>query len=647
MSFVVLICAGLVGISPPVSAADRATYEAARAQAGSDAGMHVKLALWCETHGMNAERAKHLAQAVLADPKNAAARGLLGLIAYRGQWLTPEKISEAQQEDETLTAKLAAYNARRAELQKVLDRDQGAPIERRKAARAHEQLGIWCQQQGLQAEATAHFTTAVQLNPYNDATWKRLGYVKRGGLWLSRVQAATEEKEARANRIFVRHWEPLLKKWKGWLGDNSRKAAALENFAQIVDPRAVPSIVATLGSGTPDHQLIAVETLARIDGPAASKELARLAVLGGSAAVRAAATEALKGRVLRDFGSMLVETIRSPIRYEIQPVQGPGSQGALMVETTRFRMLRTYDAPPAFQLARSFRGYVGYAPDGMPVVAAGAELDRLRLQNAELQAVNLERIKARTLDLLAAANLKAMATQQLIADDVTAIEAFNAESAALNQRVIPVLQSVAAAPDLKNDENAWNTWWYDRLGYRFEPPQQVPVFENRIPYSAGPTMTTCFAAGTPVRTVSGPRPIETIQVGDHVLAQDVTTGRLGFEPVLVVHHNPPGKTLRIALEGGESLVASVYHRFWLAGLGWVTARELKPGDRLRTLGGLVRVTSIETGTEQPVYNLTVASSWSFFVGQTGALVHDNTLPDARLEPFDAVPRIKPAQTPVE
>jgi len=647
MLFVVLICAGLLADSPAISSPDRTTYEAASAQARRDPGAHVKLALWCEAHGMNAERIKHLALAVLIDPKNAAAHGLLGLVAYRSQWLPPEKVGEKQQSDEVLTAKLAAYNARRGELAASLDRGKRGSVDLPKGARAHEGLGIWCRQQGLQAEAIAHFTTAVQLNPYHETTWRRLGYVKHSGRWMSREQVAVEEKEARAQRLADRHWEPLFKKWKTWLGDKSRKTAAEDALAQVVDPRAVPSIHAVFGSGPPEQQLMAVEMLARIDGPAASKELARLAVFGGSGPVRPAATETLKGRVLRDFGSMLVEMIHAPVRYEAQPVQGPGSQGALAVETTRFRMVRTYDAPPAFLLGSTFRGYIGYAPDGMPVVAAGVDLDRLKRENSILQLADLERIKARTLDLLAAANLKAMATQKQLAADVNEIETFNAESAALNERIIPVLQAVAGAPDLKDDENAWHSWWFDQLGYRYDPPPQVAIVENSYPYLPGPTIYTCFGAGTLVRTVNGPCPIEDIQVGDHVLSQDVTTGRLGFEPVLIVHHNRPGKTLRIELDGGESLVSSVYHRFWLAGLGWAMARELKPGDRMRTLGGLVKVTSIEPGAEQPVYNLTVAQNWSFFVGQASALVHDNTLPDARLEPFDAVPKIKPAQAPAE
>ena len=46
---------------------------------------------------------------------------------------------------------------------------------------------------------------------------------------------------------------------------------------------------------------------------------------------------------------------------------------------------------------------------------------------------------------------------------------------------------------------------------------------------------------------------------------------------------------------------------------------------------------IVPGLLEPLYNLDVAESRSFFVGDHGALVHDNTLPASRTAPFDAEP----------
>src|SRR5690349_15624255 len=49
-----------IGPTEAGSKPDLATYEAARARAGQDADAQVKLALWCEAHGLSAERLKHL-----------------------------------------------------------------------------------------------------------------------------------------------------------------------------------------------------------------------------------------------------------------------------------------------------------------------------------------------------------------------------------------------------------------------------------------------------------------------------------------------------------------------------------------------------------------------------------------------------------
>src|SRR5258708_390559 len=67
---------------------DQEAYQEAKTRAGHDPDAQVQLALWCESHGMDAERAEHLALALMANPKSALAQGLLGLVSYHGQWLT-------------------------------------------------------------------------------------------------------------------------------------------------------------------------------------------------------------------------------------------------------------------------------------------------------------------------------------------------------------------------------------------------------------------------------------------------------------------------------------------------------------------------------------------------------------------------------
>ncbi len=644
MVHLILVAAGLIGLAPQEptlpSASDLKTYEAVRPKAGRDPAAHVKLALWCEAHGLSAERVRHLAKAIAIDPKQVTARGLLGLIDIGGRWLSPEQVGDRRKSDPVLLKKLEQYHARRAALEGSLQQPKRGATDPRKSSQAHEKLGVWCEEQGLKDEALAHFTMAVQLDPYHESAWKHLGYLKRRGRWMSRDQIAALEQEADAQRQADKHWEPLLRKWKGWLGEKARRAEAEELLATVVELAAVHSIKTVFASGPTDQQLVEVSMLGRIDSPAASKELARLAVFHDSEPVRRAAMAALKGHVLRDYVGSLIEMVQSPVTYRVKPAQGPGSTGVLSIDTPRFHLDRTYDVPPAFTLADTFRGYVGYDDNGMPIVAPGKELDRLKREAPQLQAVHIMRLEAATQVMLRTAAL--VAEQQLVAD-VSAIERFNSKCALVNQRILPVLQTAAGLPDGKEGKDALNVWWYDQLGYQYEPAPRVTLAQNVAPQYAGPRIYTCFAAGTLVHTPEGSRPIEQIHAGDLVLSQDVATGALDYQPAVVVHHNKPSKTLRITLTNDETLVSSVYHRFWRSGLGWTLARELKPGETLRVLGGQVKVASIEPGDVVPVYNLDVARKRSFFVGLAGVLVHDNTLPAARITPFDAPPTLNPPE----
>lgn len=165
-------------------------------------------------------------------------------------------------------------------------------------------------------------------------------------------------------------------------------------------------------------------------------------------------------------------------------------------------------------------------------------------------------------------------------------------------------------------------------------PQATPVIIDR-PLGVVARSHSCFAAGTAVRTVDGPRSIETLKAGDRVLTQNTTTGRMAFSPVLNPIHNPPNETLKIQFDGqSQSVVATGIHRFWKVGQGWAMARDLKPGDTLRAIGGVAKVSAIESDQKQPVFNLRVAEGESFFVGDLGILAHDNSLVNPTDKPFD-------------
>ena len=220
----------------------------------------------------------------------------------------------------------------------------------------------------------------------------------------------------------------------------------------------------------------------------------------------------------------------------------------------------------------------------------------------------------------------------------------------INDRVVPILKDISGL-DIGPKLAEWQKWYVNLIGYQlnqlqssdrptvvenvplaYQPPP-IPIGQSTAPLAV--QRYSCFGAGTLVRTLAGLEPIETLKVGDSVLTQSTRTGALAYKPILAVHHNPPSKTFRVTL-GEETIVSSAFHRFWKSGVGWVMARDLKQGDLIRTLDGPAAVSSIERGKVVLVYNLDVAEDGDFFVGHAGVLVHDNTLPDLREKPFDAL-----------
>lgn len=268
--------------------------------------------LWCEKHNLPVERRAALDRVVRLHPSNAAARGLLGQVLFKGRWVTPEAVSKELKEDQAHTAKFDEYNT----LRDRIDRD--TEIERRsvdnfersgfhakaalvklrldrRLAPEHLRLGEWCDKNGLKPEALAHFTAAVYLNPYDAAAWHHLGYVKHHGRWMNHEQIVAEERETLAQKHADRHWEPLLRKWARDLASRMQHAAAEVKLAEISDPRAVSTVTRLFASASPAYQAIAVRILGQIAAPAASQELAAMAVYSDDPSVRHAAALASKG----------------------------------------------------------------------------------------------------------------------------------------------------------------------------------------------------------------------------------------------------------------------------------------------------------------------------------------------------------------
>ncbi|QEH31914.1 hypothetical protein OJF2_03810 [Aquisphaera giovannonii] len=623
-------------------------------QAESEA--QVKMALDSESKGLDAERLAHLARAIALDPGNALAKGLMGLVEYQGHWKRPEAVGDTLREDAARAARVRDYLSKRA----------ATPMR----ADAQVKLAEWCEQNGLKEQAQAHYLAAVRLDPSRDAAWRRLGYRKQGGRWMKPEEAAAAKAEAEAQRKADREWRPRLDRIRDGLlaRDPARREKAEKDLATIHDPRAVPMILAVLAAGNERLQLAAVRALGQIEGAPASAVLADLAVFSPYPAVRDAAAQGVMLRDPREVIGRLVTLVRRPFRYKLAKGDGPGSVAQLVVDGQEFNIERIYRFPTLVELPPQYYAAeleVPYVIDDLPANASAEERkgaegrirdgmvaaevhNRITAYQAALalywNEVNRQAARAETLRRNAA-------VQQSLEMDVQALEVLNARIEEVDARAVPLLRTLSGR-DLGNDPDAWGRWWVNELGYASpsSPPsrptytdvvdtgdvslaQQVPVLTAAA--TGIHTRHSCFAGGTPVRTMDGPRAIESVAVGDLVLAQDTATGVISFRPVTAVHHNEPAATLHLRI-GGEEIVATGIHRFWKAGRGWTMARDLKPGDRVRMLGTSAAVESVTPGPVQPVYNLEVEGSRDFFVGEHGALVHDNSIVRPVEAPFDGL-----------
>jgi hypothetical protein len=655
-----------VSLAGPVSPPDQAVleqYHGLAAAAGRSADAHVSLALWCEQNCLDVERIEHLTKALLADPAHALARALLGQAKDGDRWLKTDALAEQIASDAARAQSLAQYNARRNRA--------------RMTARDQMLLALWCDRNGLVPEAIAHYTAVTRLDPNHAEAWGKLGCRKVGGRWLNEEQASALEREQAEQRVANRAWSARLARIKRKLETRAQREEAITDLDAIHDPRAVPAIWYHLVLiGNEDTHRLAVSVLGRLDSQPAAQSLALVAALSPSAEVRRTAAESVLWRDRREYLDLWINLIRKPLTYQVKPVGGPGSPGMLYVEGEQYDLRRVYEFPRLPENLADFLTINNNVRAQRELIRQTLQAERtLRHSNLDVAAglsaaLQLPQAGPAFVGIAAGVirdqdQFALLLSQQLIAwnraalaeavtapqrrleRDLAELEAINAANHQQTERILPFLEC-ASGENYGHDPEAWQLWWTNELGYSFQSPPR-PVFNEVIP-ARQPALsivpidagTSCFAAGTPIHTLAGPRAIESIKIGDQVLSQDPQSGALSYQPVVAAFHNPPDQTLRVTF-ATETIEATGIHRFWKAGTGWAMTRDLKVGDPIRTTAGIARITSIKTGQTQPVFNLEVASGRSFFVGNIAALVHDYTLIETIDRPFDALAQL--VQTP--
>ena len=574
----------------------RAANDAARVEAER----LVAAAAQAEIAGDPARHLSLLHEAVGSDPDNKLARWQLGEMQVDGKWLP---IEEAQHR--------AATDPLQGEYRQLRD-TAGKTLE--------DQLAVarWCRKNKLDIEAKVHWAAALSLDSQNDEAQRALDLHWKDGQLVTRGQAAHLKQQAQQAKDAAKHWEPMIAKWRRAIAgrDVSAHDAALDKIRAIDRLDAIPSIEdVTLGRDAFNLKhaeeclqisVAFIEALDKMPEYTAAQSLVRHAVLSPGNKARALATAALKRRPQSDFVPSLLAGLSMPIesnynvstdadgnlRYTHSLYQ-EGANSDIAVDANYATIRHVL---PGRDLAYSTRREIW---EDRTAIELGTSVRQQQLQYGRTIAV-VESEVARS----------------------------NRASEELSARVIPVLTCTTGKEFTL--ANQWWDWWRDNNEYYGEDrPVDQRYFsgtDNRYYgqwYDTVRINPSCFVKGTLIWTKTGKKPIETLRLGDLILSQDINSGELGYRPLVYRTVRPPSPIVDLSLEK-EHILATKGHPFWVAGVGWRMAKELGDDAVLHGVSGASRIKSITPAKDAEAYNLVVADFNTYFVGDSGILVHDNT-----------------------
>ncbi|HJQ79816.1 MAG TPA: polymorphic toxin-type HINT domain-containing protein [Lacipirellulaceae bacterium] len=588
-----LTCAGFFTSHPHAGASGNSGYPTTAEGLVEEAGE-------AAIDGDTARQFALLREAVRTDPQYQLARWQLGQVEVDGKWLTVEEAQRRTASDPDQ----AEYRRRRAEFGE-------SPASQLALAR-------WCRKNGLEEESRFHWASVLSNQPAHREALRALGVRWTDGQLLSRPEIKAAREERFETRQASREWQSRLAKWQRALARNadSNRQQTLDEIRAIDDPVAIPTLESATLAGSPtdsspspwrgEMSLAFVTALEGMSDHAATESLLRHALLSPFQTVRSSASDRLRYRSLHDYVPALLDSLAAPIESSFHVVAaGDGSVTYLHslyregshADWSSQRVQTAVQSAVAQQIVARLAG-----AEEVPDPAADARL------------------------LAQAANSAARVSRRY-ASEAAAVEAdvaaANRATAASNERILFVLANVTGQ-SFGLEPRQWWDWWSDYNEY--ERYEDRPVYEsNQASYETipPPRQCECFVRGTSVWTKIGQRPIESLELGDLVLAQDVDTGQLAYKPVIGRTVRPPSAIVKISV-GGEELQSTRGHPFWVAGVGWRMAKEIEDGAVLHGITCAPRIEAVEPAINAEAYNLVVADFNTYFVGESGILVHDNT-----------------------
>jgi hypothetical protein len=363
-------------------------------------------------------------------------------------------------------------------------------------ASAQWRLALWCEKRGLKPEAYVHFSEVARLDPGRDAVWKKLGFKKVGGRWLTDDQIAEEAEQQKADKA----WKPRLKRMHKDLhqAENSeRRQRAQAELSSITEPRAALPLYREFGGGGESDQLILIQALGQIDTPISTKILTLLSMDGCTPGVQRRATETLRSRPPEDFLDLLVGRMIDTIEYQVKRVGGPGSPGAIFVEGEQFNVARLYAPPPV--------PYIGLGPGdilstdayGMPVInrpigalPSASQTRGVPGSKTLVETTTTETTVYATISpfrLMQEAQRSALVAAAQLEQDLSQIKAVNQERKQYNDRLMAIAKD-ATGKDPGRSPKAWREALAARRNSTRVPERdpEKPVLPQVVPLAYNP-----------------------------------------------------------------------------------------------------------------------------------------------------------------
>ncbi|HVU87542.1 MAG TPA: polymorphic toxin-type HINT domain-containing protein [Pirellulales bacterium] len=530
----------------------------------------VRLALEAEAAGDLVGRSRYLARALAADPDYAPAHWQLGEIRRGDQWVEPIQLAR----DEQQVAKMSEYR-------RLRDRSKESPQDQRR-------LAEFAAQANLPEQERLHVENVYRLSPDKSRVSAPLQLVPYGERFVTVAESSALAAKAAQARSATAIWVPRLVAMRNDIMNGSVTACekALKELKAIRDPGAIPALEAATGLSSAAVGRAVVASLAEIRAQPATVSLVRHAVLAQDPQTRSEALNALKSRSVYAYAPMLLSYMQLPIE-------------------TRFDTFFLDDGRPAHRLSLFQEGQ----SQSLSFVSEGALVQRISVRENGL----LPRPLGAVDESLNADRQLAQNTAQ-----------FNLLQEQVNKRAGAALQSLTEE-SLPPQPRLWWEWWaqYNEM---YSPTNKPVSYMTRTsgtaPVQYQIRYHSCFVPGTEVWTMSGPLPIEDIKVGEFVLSQDVDSGELAYKPVTATTVGPQVRKLVEIAVDGELIRCTYGHLFWVSGVGWKMAKELKPGDLLHTTSGPLPIDSIEMHGKAVCHNLIVADFNTYFVTDQAFLVHD-------------------------